>query len=507
MSSSSASSSGPQAERQIVDDVLRVFVAFDPGCAESCSHARSLYKYLQGGDLDEVQGWTPVPVRYLCSAEALAAHEPAAAEPGSGHQNDVLVVMISAAMLRSPAWRRALWGLKRSPAPTPRWVYPVTLTGDRSEPPSLSDGLDPLRVWTDTDGAMPEGAGAEAWIDRRFARLRRALADALLRDLGDLGRGGRRPASVRHAQRSVAERRAAPPGAPPKVASPTAWVAISGGGVNSELYAAGIGEEHNHDLMVLLTRLIASRGLGVAYGGSLRAPSADNLVDGLLYTARAWRSAELPPEPARMDGGRFVRNYVAMGFHEGCTEAVRAASRALCAFILVDAEGQARPQWSDTLPAETATHRKRDALSAMRRLSTEETDARVMFGGKINGGPDWMPGVAEELLCSLERGQPVALLSGFGGVAAVLAKALRGLGPPPTILRHPRADALAQLIEAHRADPGAFALTIIDEADPTRAVAAVGAFLDGLPPPGPKPEGAPAHVWVERAPAGIGGAS
>jgi hypothetical protein len=140
-------------------------------------------------------------------------------------------------------------------------------------------------------------------------------------------------------------------------------------------------------------------------------------------------------------------------------------------------------------------------------VSTEETDARVMFGGKIKGGPDWMPGVAEELLGSLERGQPVALLSGFGGVAAVLAKVLRGHAELPGFAAHPRLKALLGAIGAYRADPSADPVTIIDETDPIRAVAAVGAFLDGLPPPRPKPEDPLVHVLYDRATARLGGAS
>jgi hypothetical protein len=44
----------------------------------------------------------------------------------------------------------------------------------------------------------------------------------------------------------------------------------------------------------------------------------------------------------------------------------------------------------------------------------------VLVGGKIKGWSGWLPGVAEELMCSVKAGQPTLLLSGFGGVAAKL---------------------------------------------------------------------------------------
>jgi hypothetical protein len=195
---------------------------------------------------------------------------------------------------------------------------------------------------------------------------------------------------------------------------------------------------------------------------------------------------------------------VAVGFHEGCSDAMRAASLDVCEFILVDAAGELRPSWSVRVPAWSATLRKRDTLSAMRLVSTAETHARVMFGGKIKGGPDWMPGVAEELLCSLERDQPVALLSGFGGVAAVLAGLLRGQDPLPAFPAHPRLAALDAKIEAYRANPGGYPVTFIDEPDLMGAVEAVGRFLDGLPPPGPRPVTTAGNVLYDRASAPSG---
>jgi hypothetical protein len=218
---------------------------------------------------------------------------------------------------------------------------------------------------------------------------------------------------------------------PPNAANK--WLALSAGGSSPELYAAGVGEEHINALAVALTRLAASMGWSLAYGGSLSAGIKDNHVRALLETARAWRQDEQLIGEDTEPRPRFVRNYVAVGHHAACTAAQRASLLDLCTFILVDAPPQLRPaaerlSWAVKLDraADPAAYLLRtcNALSEMRRLSTAETDARVLVGGKLKGWSGWLPGVAEELLFSIKDGQPALLLSGFGGVAGKLGEYL-----------------------------------------------------------------------------------
>ncbi len=83
-------------------------------------------------------------------------------------------------------------------------------------------------------------------------------------------------------------------------------------------------------------------------------------------------------------------------------------------------------------------------MTAMRSLETAETVARIVLGGSfgptIRTGVDgsreekWyasrIPGVLEEIVISVEAGQPVFLLGGFGGVAAMVADILQGKDRP-----------------------------------------------------------------------------
>ena len=101
----------------------------------------------------------------------------------------------------------------------------------------------------------------------------------------------------------------------------------------------------------------------------------------------------------------------------------------------------------DFFPAEkSAEHRYAWArgMSAMRTLETEETVARIVLGGPfgptIQKGADgsqterWyasrIPGVLEEIVASVEAGQPVFLVGGVGGGAAMVVDILEGRDRP-----------------------------------------------------------------------------
>ena len=65
------------------------------------------------------------------------------------------------------------------------------------------------------------------------------------------------------------------------------------------------------------------------------------------------------------------------------------------------------------------------ALTGLRQYMTENSDARIVIGGKRAGFDGRMPGIVEEVLLSLERRQPVYLSGGYGGATLDIIRALR----------------------------------------------------------------------------------
>lgn len=65
------------------------------------------------------------------------------------------------------------------------------------------------------------------------------------------------------------------------------------------------------------------------------------------------------------------------------------------------------------------------ALTGLRTYMTENTNARIVIGGKRSGFQGAMPGILEEILFSLERRKPLYLAGGFGGATLDAIRALR----------------------------------------------------------------------------------
>lgn len=73
-------------------------------------------------------------------------------------------------------------------------------------------------------------------------------------------------------------------------------------------------------------------------------------------------------------------------------------------------------------PVDEATRHR--SLSGLRRYMAQNTQGRLLIGGRRDGFQGSMPGLLEEALFSFEEGQPVYLAGGFGGVTWDIARAL-----------------------------------------------------------------------------------
>ena len=64
------------------------------------------------------------------------------------------------------------------------------------------------------------------------------------------------------------------------------------------------------------------------------------------------------------------------------------------------------------------------SYSAMRRYIGKTSDARVILGGQLKGFKGAMPGIIEEAIYTVEAKQPLFVIAGFGGAAALVAQTL-----------------------------------------------------------------------------------
>ena len=69
-------------------------------------------------------------------------------------------------------------------------------------------------------------------------------------------------------------------------------------------------------------------------------------------------------------------------------------------------------------------HRDAHSYSAMRRHIIGISHARVLMGGQLSDFKGAVPGIIEEAVYAVESGQPLYVVAGFGGAAALVAEAL-----------------------------------------------------------------------------------
>lgn len=190
---------------------------------------------------------------------------------------------------------------------------------------------------------------------------------------------------------------------------------------SSDLARFGIGGEMFKDLTIELARHIIKANGKLIYGGDLR---DDGFTELLRDLARQYGQKE----KANADV-QYVKNYLAWPLYNDLTREKRAdylASR----IELVDA----RPG-SVVTPDEKKIYIPKDlseeaklkwatSLTQMRIDSNEESAARIIAGGKVQGFSGFMPGVAEEFMVAYKVKKPLFLIGGFGGCAHVLADIL-----------------------------------------------------------------------------------
>lgn len=255
-----------------------------------------------------------------------------------------------------------------------------------------------------------------------------------------------------------------------------------------DLHRRGLGEEHFHEFVVRLGRALLDADHPLAYGGfppgaqarpggptaapgglsalpgaaadrAVPRPSAarENFTWTLSELARAERLLDAAVDGLPESGYRpLFYSYLAPASPVDLTDEHVADDHGLCAYVRL-ARPSPRPiddpqgAWANSA-----------ALSLLRRAmaSSDERDvdgepvprcrARVLVGGAVADFGGVIPGLAEEVLYTLEAGIPVYVVGGFGGAAEAIAATLEtGTLTPPLELATMRSS--AKVAETHRA--------------------------------------------------------
>lgn len=181
---------------------------------------------------------------------------------------------------------------------------------------------------------------------------------------------------------------------------------------SDDLTRLGLDSAHLELAVAELTRAIVFAGGTVVYGGRIDWGFTSIVLD----EAERYGSS----------GGAF-EHYVPYTEHSGVDHddldryarglSVKARVR------LIDATGVAREvaELSSTSFARGEVDSS-DALTAMRKVTSDVSDARVVLGGKVTGFAGAFPGVAEEAALTAAQGKPLFIAGGFGGAATLVGR-------------------------------------------------------------------------------------
>ncbi len=195
----------------------------------------------------------------------------------------------------------------------------------------------------------------------------------------------------------------------------------------SETAALGLSPLHIEDAVRVFARQALSAGATLVYGGSL-APG--NFTEALFEMIGAYNKGGLVAYP------RLV-NYSAWPWSQEVDASWLAQRRQMLEHRPCDPPEDAKTFNAGDGPGHvqrlTKTVEGRYALarslSVMRQKITQETRARIVLGGKLHGYSGLLPGIIEEVLLAIRRGQPLYIAGGFGGAARLAAAALDGRSP------------------------------------------------------------------------------
>ena len=197
-------------------------------------------------------------------------------------------------------------------------------------------------------------------------------------------------------------------------------VAITASG-SENIGSFGLSSGHLKDTVIDILVEVLSFHMNVNYGGDLREYDLLRWLPEMVMKYTRWK-----------DWGKKTRatNHFAWPEHiQMSTEELEAYAAELERVVDLELLGTDGEPLSlsarGSLQTRTPTALEwAEGLTAMRRRQCSNSDARVVFGGRITGFRGAMPGVAEEALLSLRAGQPLFLIGGFGGAARYIAETL-----------------------------------------------------------------------------------
>ena len=213
-----------------------------------------------------------------------------------------------------------------------------------------------------------------------------------------------------------------------------------------DLTSIGLSPTHLECAVAEVSQMMLIGGGSLLYAGApgTHVPDLTTAIMNTVssYTASVEAYTHLSGDPEQHDihpGDMFslAVPYVVLNTSESIKRLNDAANHfsGYASILVLDEYGQKIEDFDDLQPWQGDSNETARALHHIRQALPQYCDARLLIGGKTrrqstdipNGYIGDFPGIVEEALYTLRKGQPLFIAGGFGGAAALLAREL-GLG-------------------------------------------------------------------------------
>lgn len=213
-----------------------------------------------------------------------------------------------------------------------------------------------------------------------------------------------------------------------------------------DLASIGLSPTHLECAVAEVSQMMLIGGGSLLYAGApgTHVPDLTTAIMDTVssYTVSVKAYTRLSGDPEQQDihpGDMFslAVPYVVLNTSESIKRLTQAADNfaGYASILVLDENGRKIEDFDDLPPWQGDSNETARALHHIRQALPQYCDARLLIGGKTrrqstdipNGYIGNFPGIVEEALYTLNKGQPLFIAGGFGGAAALLAREL-GLG-------------------------------------------------------------------------------
>ena len=213
-----------------------------------------------------------------------------------------------------------------------------------------------------------------------------------------------------------------------------------------DLASIGLSPTHLECSVAEVSQMVLIGGGSLLYAGAPGTHVPDlttavmDTVSSYITSAKAYAHSSGDPEQHDIHPGNMFSLAVpciVLNTSESIKRLTQAADHfaGYASILVLDKNGHKIEDFDDLQPWQGDSNETAYALHRIRQALPQYCDARLLIGGKTrrqstdipNGYIGDYPGIVEEALYTLKKGQPLFIAGGFGGAAALLAREL-GLG-------------------------------------------------------------------------------